>query len=118
MLEKLGIRIVTSLIFMWYIIQMTSLQFEIDVVTFVMMLVYAVLISLIIECGYGICRHMIRYTPALIILFVLMTIGIYCWLGWGIYLGLTAYALISIGIDLYREFHMSRLLQKAMNNHL
>lgn len=117
MLEKLGIRIVTSLICMWYIIQMTALQFQIDIFTFLMMILYSILISLIIECGYSVLRNCVHMTPFILICFVIIVIGIKYWLGWGIYLGLTAYAFISIGFDLFREYKMMRLLKKAVHNY-
>ena len=38
----------------------------------------------------------------------------FCW--WGIYLGLLVYTLISVGIQLYREYKMEKLLNVALDN--
>lgn len=48
---------------------------------------------------------------------ILICAGIYYWLGWGMYLGMSVYVSLSIGFDLYREYSMTMLLEKAMNNH-
>ena len=67
MLEKLSIRFVTSLIFMWYIFQMTGIVIYIDVYIFLMMILFSVLVTLLIESLYSLLRHLLRWTPYLLL---------------------------------------------------
>lgn len=113
MLEKLGIRIVTSLIVLWYIVQMSFVKVYVDLYTFSMMLFYAALLSLIIESLYSVLRCYLKYTRYIILIMILLIFGIYYWLGWGMYLGMSVYVFGSISWDLYREFNMTELLRKA-----
>ncbi|MEG0365708.1 MAG: hypothetical protein RR585_02665 [Coprobacillus sp.] len=117
MIEKLKIRILISLIVMWYIIQLELLRLHIDPIVFAVMLIYSITISIIIESMIGLLRKWICYTPVFILLIVLLILISYFSLGIGVYLGLIVYAGISIVVDLYREFHMTNLLNRLLENH-
>ncbi|WP_050636658.1 hypothetical protein [Candidatus Stoquefichus sp. SB1] len=117
MLEKLSIRIVTTFIVLWYIVQMSFVKVYVDFYTFMMLLFYAIMLSLLIESLYSLLRYKIKYSPYMVFTMILICAGIYYWLGWGMYLGMSVYVSLSIGFDLYREYSMTMLLEKAMNNH-
>lgn len=116
MLEKLSIRFVTSLIFMWYIFQMTGIVIYIDVYIFLMMILFSMLVTLLIESLYSLLRHLLRWTPYLLLGMIVSICLFFHFAGGGIYLGLLVYTLISVGIQLYREYKMEKLLNVALDN--
>ena len=110
MLEKLGIRMMISVICMWYIMQLKIFKIYVDGYTFLMMLFYALLLSIIIELGYIVLRRWLKLTPIMIIIMLLLGVVIYCRFHIGIYFGMSIYVFVSISIQLIREYHMTRLL--------
>lgn len=118
MLEKLSIRFILSFIIMWVIIQCKGVVFELDTFLFIMMLVYALCISLIIEAVYAICRQYIDYTIYMIIGFLIINCLVYYCLGTGIYIAVTTYIVFAIIIDLWREYRITQLLKKAKDSHI
>lgn len=118
MLEKLSIRFMVSFIVMWFIIQLLGVVFELDAFIFIMMFVHALCISLIIESLYTICRQYIKYTIYMIIGFIIINCLVYYCLGVGIYFGVTTYIVLSIIIDLWREYRITRLLKQAIDSHV
>lgn len=117
MFEKLGIRIVTSLIIMWYIIKLSILRIEVDFYVFMMMLLCACAMALLIEVGYELLRRWIRFVFIIFMAMSIFSFLIYHYLGMGMYLGISLYIFISIIIDLYREYRMTKLLNQALNHH-
>lgn len=117
MLEKLGIRIITSLIVLWYIAQMSFMKVYIDFYTFMILLLYAVLLSLMIESLYSLLRSYLEYIFYMIFIMFLISLLIYNQLGWGMYLGMSLYVFLSLSIDLYREYSLTKLLKRAIRSH-
>ncbi|MFR7592245.1 MAG: hypothetical protein ACLUVC_12420 [Longibaculum sp.] len=118
MLEKLGIRFAMNLIVMWYIIQMNAVSVYMNLTVFIYIIGYAILIALIIESLYGIFRRWIDYTYMMIGVMVFISCLFFKIVGSGIYFGILVYIFISLGIDFYREYKMTKLLEKAFHFHL
>ncbi|MEG0276393.1 MAG: hypothetical protein RR630_05130 [Coprobacillus sp.] len=118
MLEKIGIRIIVSLIVIWYIFQFNMYKLHVDLIVFLAMLLYSVLVTFIIESSLSLLRKIIKWTPLIIFVMIITTIVSYLVLGKGVYIYLIIYALCFISIDLYREYSMTNLLENAFKNKL
>ncbi len=118
MLEKLGIRFAINLIVMWYIIQMNAVSVYMNLTVFIYIIGYAILIALIIESLYGIFRRWIDYTYMMIGVMIFISYLFFKIVGSGIYFGILVYIFISLSIDFYREYKMTKLLEKAFHYHL
>lgn len=115
MLEKLGIRIAASLVVLWCIVQTMQVKVAMDAYIYMMLLLLACFTAVIIEFGYEILRKRIQYMPLYLCIMIALIIITYVFLGYGIYILTMIYVFISISVQLYREYNLTKLLKVSLN---